>query len=53
MSSQVPVTALPSDMEAFLRGIVRAYLDGQRDESFAEWAATAATLVLERYGCLY
>jgi len=53
MSSQVTVAALPKDVEAFLRGIVRSYMDSQNDESFAEWAATAATLILERYGHLY
>lgn len=45
--------AIPQDVETFLRRIVECYLNGSRDESFAEWAATGATLMLEYYGLLY
>lgn len=52
-SEAITAKALPEDVEAFLRGIVRSYIDGQRDELFAEWAATSATLLLECHGHLY
>ena len=44
---------IPQDIEKFLRRIVEFYVSGHRDESFAEWAATRATLMLEYYGLLY
>ena len=47
------IPALPQDVQAFLMRIVELYLRGPRDEAFAEWAATRATLMLEYYGLLY
>jgi hypothetical protein len=51
--SKQQVEPMPKDVETFLRRTVELYLRGHRDESFAEWAATCATLLLERSGLLY
>ena len=51
--SKAPIARLPHEVEQFLMRIVELYLRGCRDESFAEWAATQATLTLEYHGLLY
>lgn len=51
--SKTPIAHLPHEVEEFLTRIVELYLRGWRDEAFAEWAATQATLTLEYYGLVY
>jgi hypothetical protein len=47
--SNTTTAPLPRDVQTFLKRIVDFYLLGSRDEAFAEWAATRATLMLEYY----
>ncbi len=47
--SKTTTKLLPEDVETFLKRIVDLYLMGSRQEEFATWAATRATLMLEYY----
>ena len=47
------VQPIPGEVQEFLTKIVEFYVRGSRNEAFAKWVATRATLMLEYYGLLY
>jgi hypothetical protein len=50
--SKTAAVSLPKDVQTFLKKIIDFYLLGSRDEQFATWAATRATLMLEYYDAI-
>lgn len=47
------MSKLPQEVVTFLKELIRKYAHGERDECFAEWAATAACFILEYRDQLY